>query len=198
MPELVLTYNIVSEPVIAPKVAQKEPVKSEWQASTSTITEFEPEPIGRNQHQEQAGWILEDGERILSFPVTTFQSILDRITEMAGVKVTKIILHQIGQEIGRTAFNYSRHQIRSGNLVTALDHVLSNRGWGRVLGLDKTDHGPMVTYVCTIKGCPTCDIMRGIVSGWLESFVKKKAESIETHGVATGSQPCIFRVTFRK
>jgi predicted hydrocarbon binding protein len=191
MMPVVITYNIGGESVMARKETPKE-----------------PEPIEKLERQEQNGWMLEDGERIMSFRVTTFQSILDRVTAMAGEKVTEIILHQIGQEIGRTAFNYSRNQIQSDNLAEALDHVLSIRGWGRVLDLDKTDHGSSVTYVCTIKGCPlcygrvstsrTCGIMRGIVSGWLESFVQKKAESIETAYVGTGSQPCVFRVTFRK
>ena len=128
---------------------------------------------------------------------------------MAGETVTKIMLHQIGEEIGRTAFNYSSDQILSDNLVDALDHALSIRGWGRVLDLDETDHGSHVTYECTIEGCPlcfkrvstnpTCEIMRGIVTGWLESLVEKKAESsIENSCVTTGSQLCVFRLTFRK
>lgn len=152
--------------------------------------------------------LLEDGERILSFPVNTFQSIIDCVTAMVGEKVTKMILHQIGQEIGSTAFNCSRDQILSDNLAEALDRVLSIRGWGQVLDLEKTDHGSRVTYVCTVKGCPlcykrgstspTCDIMLGIVSGWLKSLVQKNVERIENACVATGSAPCVFQVTFRK
>jgi predicted hydrocarbon binding protein len=231
MPELLITWTIGSESAMARKEAPepepisikailrqaeanpaastyRELVKSDWLPCASAIPEFKSKPIEKLERQEQDGWILQDGERILSFRVATFQSILDRITAMAGKKVTKIILQQMGQEIGRTAFNNSRGQILSDKLAEALDHVLSIRGWGRILNLEKTDHGSSVTYVCTIKGCPLChkristnpicDIMRGIVSGWLESFVQKNAESIETACVATGSPACVFKVIFRK
>jgi predicted hydrocarbon binding protein len=225
MPESVITFaiggesvtaqkeaSIESQPISAKSIPQqaktsrvasthRELLKSDWLAWTSTITELKAKPIEKLERQEQDGWILEDGERILSFRVGTFQSIHDCVTAMVGEKVSKIILHQIGQEIGKTSFNYSRDQIPSDNPVEALDHVLSVQGWGRVLDLDKTDHGPSVTYACSVKGCPlcpTCDIMRGILSGWLESFVQKKPENIENACMAKGSQPCVFRVTFRK
>lgn len=187
----------------------RELVKSDWLEWNSAITEFKPEPFEKFERQERDGWIFEDGERILSFRVTTFQSILDRVSATAGEKVTKIILHQMGKEVGKTAFNHSTERMLADNLAEALDHALSIRGWGRVLDLNRTDHGSSLTYVCSIKGCPlcykrvstspTCDVMRGIVSGWLESFVQKSAESsTETACVAMGSQLCVFRVTFVK
>jgi predicted hydrocarbon binding protein len=232
MHEFFITYNIGGESLTARKEAPKEPetisikptlqqveanpaastyrelAKSDWLTWASTIPEFKPKPIENLERREQDCLIPQDGEPILSFQATMFQSILDRVTAMVGEKVAKIILHQIGQEIGKTAFNDSKEKILSGNLAEALDHVLNIRGWGRVLDLDKTEHVSSVTYVCTIKGCPlcykristrpTCDIMRGIVSGWLKSFVQKNAESIETACVATGSTSCVFRVTFKK
>lgn len=208
MPELVITYTFADESLRAGERVPTELARSHWLARSSAIAEFKPNPIEKLEHQEQDGWILENGERILSFRVTTFQSIFDRVTAMAGEKVSKIILSQMGQEIGRTAFNYSRDRILPDNLVEALDHILSIQGWGRVLSLEKTGNGSSVTYVCTIKGCHprhrrvstsrTCDIIRGIVSGWLESYVQKNAENIETASVGTGPQPCVFRVTFRK
>jgi len=232
MHEFVMTYTIGGDSLMARKEAPEEPetistkpklqqveanptastyrelAKSPWLAWASTIPEFKPKPVDNLERREQDGWILEDGEPILSFQASMFQSILDRVTAMVGERVAKIILHQIGQEIGKTAFNDSKGKILSSNLAEALDHVLNIRGWGRVLGLDKTDHGSSVTYVCTVKGCalcykristhPTCDIMRGIVSGWLKSFVQKNAESIETACVATGSTSCVFQITFQK
>ncbi len=186
MPDLVITYTIGGKSVMARKEAPKEP---ESISIKPILGQAEANPAASTY-----------GELV--------KSILDRVTAMAGQKVTKTILHQIGQEIGRTAFNHSKDQILPDNLVEALDHALSIRGWGRVLDLDKTYHGSNVTYVCTIEGAhlyykrvstnPTCDIMRGIVSRWLESFVQKNAESIETACVAARSHLCVFRVTFRK
>jgi len=186
MPELVITYTIGRESVIAGKDAPEE-----------------PEPISTKPALPQAQTSLAP-----STHRELVKLILDRVTAIAGEKVTKTILYQIGQEIGGSAFNHSRDQILSSNLVEALDRALSIRGWGRVLDLDKTDHGSSVTYTCSIKGCPlchnqvstspTCGIVRGIVSRWLESFFQKNAEGIETACVAAGSQPCVFRVTFRK
>jgi predicted hydrocarbon binding protein len=184
-------------------------VKSDWLKWPLTVTEFNPEPVEKLGRQEQEGWRHEDGERILSFRVTTFQSIIDRVTATTGEKVATIILHQIGKEVGRTAYSHCTDKMLSDNLVETLDRVLSSQGWGRVLNLDKTDHESSVTYVCSIKGCPlcykrvstspTCDITRGIISGWLESFVQKNTESsTETACVATGSELCVFQVTFEK
>jgi predicted hydrocarbon binding protein len=179
VPELVITYTIGSESVTGRKEGLEEPEPISMKPTLPTA-EANLAPSGYREIVE---------------------SILDHVTAVAGEKVTKTILFQTGQEIGRTAFDCSRSQILFNDLGEALDRVLSVRGWGRVLDLSKTEHGRNVTYACAIKGypiCPTCDIMSGIVSGWLESFAQKKTESIETDCVAPGFQPCVFRVTFRK
>jgi predicted hydrocarbon binding protein len=185
MPQFVLTYTFGSES----EMARNEAPKESQPTSTEQILPEAETDAAVSTHRELV------------------KSILDRVSAVAGEKVTKTILHQIGLEIGRTAF-HSKDQIVSDNPLEALDRVLNIRGWGRVLGLHKTDHGSRVTYECAIKGCPlcyrrtstspTCGIMRGIVSRWLESYVQKNAESTETICAVTGSQPCVHRVTFRK
>jgi predicted hydrocarbon binding protein len=230
--EFVITYTIGGESLMARGEVPKEPetisikptlrqveadlpastygelAKSDLLTSASSITKFKPKLIENLERGEEDYWIAQETGPILSFQATMFHSIRDRVTAMVGEKVAKIILHQIGLEIGKTAFSCSKDKILSSSLGQALDHVLSARGWGRVLDLAKTDYGSSVTYVCTIKGCPmcykristspTCDVMRGIVSGWLKSFVQKHAESSETACVAMGSASCVFRVIFRK
>jgi len=186
MPELTVTYTVRGESVMARKDVPKEP--------EPILTKPTPPQTEANPAASAYGELV--------------KAILDRVTAMAGKKVTKTILHQIGQEIGWSAFNCSTDRNPSENLVEALDYVLSTRGWGRVLDIDKTDHGSSETYVCTIKGCslcykevstnPTCDVMRGIVSRWLETYVQKNAESVESACFADGSEPCVFRVTFGK
>jgi len=230
--QFVITYTIGGGSALARKEAAEEPqtfsmkstlrpvdsnpaastcgelAKSDWLRWASAISEFKPSSIENLERREQDGWTLQDREPILSFQATMFQSILDRVTAMVGEKVARIILHQIGQEIGKAVFNDSKNKILFGNIAEILDHVLSIRGWGRVMDLNRTDHGSSVTYVCTIKGCPLCykristnpicDITRGIVSGWLSSLVQKHAESTETSCVSTGDASCVFQVTFRK
>jgi predicted hydrocarbon binding protein len=135
--------------------------------------------------------------------------LLDRITATAGEKFTKTILHQIGGEIGRTAFHHSsRNVTQLDNLSKALDDALRIRGLGRVVELEKLDHGPSLTFRCVIEECSlchrgvaansTCDVLRGVVSRWLESFLQKKAEGTEAACISVGSHLCVIHVTFRK
>ena len=230
--QFVITYTVGSESLRARGEAPREPTtistkptlrqmeadppasiygelaKPDWLTWASSVTKFKPDPLENIERLEEDNWIPEDAESTLSFEATMFHSIRDRVTAMVGEKVASVILHQIGQEIGKTAFNASKSRIPPGKLDEALDHVLSTRGWGRVEVLVKRDRGSSVTYVCTIQGCPmcykristipTCDIMCGIISGWLKSFFQKHAESTETACVAMGSPSCVFQVTFRK
>jgi predicted hydrocarbon binding protein len=179
MPQLIITYTVGGESVMARKEAFKEPEPSSTRPALPQVEANSADSTYRE----------------------LVESILSHVTALAGEKVTKTILHHVGQEIGSIAFNRSRNQMQPNNLVEALDRVLNIRGWGRVTDISKTVSGSSMTYVCTIRGCPlcpSCDILRGVVSRWFESFVQKKAESIETPCINTGSQLCVFRVTFRK
>jgi predicted hydrocarbon binding protein len=126
---------------------------------------------------------------------------------MAGEKVTRMILQQIGQQFGGIAYTHSKEHKALNDPIEALDHVLRNRRLGRALHLDKVESGSKVTYICKFSGhqacqgaqllSPTCHVTRGVVSQWLESLHHRTAEHVET-ACAGGSQPCIVRVTFRK
>jgi predicted hydrocarbon binding protein len=134
--------------------------------------------------------------------------MLDHLHSIAGTKVGKTVLYQIGQEIGRATFAYSKNDIPSEDRWKILDEVLSVRGWGRCVSVNRINHEPYVTYAYTIKDCPICynrkstepmcDIVRGIVTGWQESIIGRKAESSdETRCVAIGAKFCIFHVSFK-
>jgi predicted hydrocarbon binding protein len=179
VPELIITYTVGYGPLMAEQGASKEPE----QISTKPVLTGADTKLADSTY----------GELV--------KSILGHVSAMAGEKVTKTILGYVGQEIASTAFNYSENQMQSDNLVEALDRVLNIRGLGRVTDINENVNASSITYVCTVKEwplCPTCDILRGVISKWLESFVQKKAERIETSCVSTGSQACVFRVTFRK
>ena len=183
-PRLTVTYTISRESSMAQRQA---PIA---QATSKSATLSEDESSQSLNHRD------------------LMKLLLDRVTAMAGENVTKMILHQIGREIGSTAFHQSRKQDPPGNLVAVLDQALSNLGLGRVVALDEIDHPTSITYVCTIDGCSlcheqvmtssTCAIMRGIVARWLESHIQKKAEGVDGACVSDASHLCILRVTFKK
>ena len=160
------------------------------------------------RRRQEDGWILEGEERILSFRVNTFQGVLDHLYSMAEPKVGKTVLYQIGQDMGRAAFAYSKKDMPSEDHWKILDEVLSVRGWGRCVSVNRINDAPYVTYAYTISDCPICfnrkatepmcDIVRGIVTGWQESIIGRKAESSdETRCAATGAKFCIFHVSFK-
>jgi len=116
MPELVITYTISRQTAMARKEGpeEHEPIS----ISPPTLGQGEANPAASSYRE-------------------LVNSILDRVTAMAGEKATRAILHQIGREIGRTTFNYSRDQNQPDKLAEALDHFLNIRGWGRVRDLAK-------------------------------------------------------------
>jgi len=125
--------------------------------------------------------------------------VLDRVTAMAGANVTKTILHQIGREIGSTAYHSSTAQTVPFNLAADLDQVLGLCGFGKVVDLHESEHRTSVTYTCTIETkSASCDVTRGIVSHWLESHLHRKPQNIEGPCSSDGPHVCIFRITFRK
>jgi predicted hydrocarbon binding protein len=179
MPELIISYTVGGGSLMGRKEAYTDP---ELVSASPLVAQLEVSSADSTYRE-------------------LVQSILDHVTAMAGEKVTKTILHHIGQEIGSTVLNNLGSQEDPDNLVEALDRVLKVRGWGQVADISKAVFGSSMAYVCTIEGCalcPTYDILGGVVSRSLESFVQKKAESIEMPCVNTGSQSCVFRVTFRK
>jgi predicted hydrocarbon binding protein len=161
------------------------------------------------RQRQEDGWILEGEERILSFRVKTFQAMLDRLYSIAESNPGKTLLYQIGQDMGHAAFDYSKKAITPEDHWKILDDILSRRGWGRCVSANRINDERYVTYAYTIRDCPICynrkatepmcDIVRGIVTGWQESSIGRKAEaSDETRCTATGAKFCIFHVSFKE
>jgi len=105
MPELVITYTIGG----APDTSGNEVPKTAEPASTKPITPRTESGLAASTYRELV------------------KSILDRLTALAGEKTTRMILHQIEREMGRTTFTYSRDESPSHHLVEALDDVLHKR-----------------------------------------------------------------------
>ena len=170
-------------------------------------TELESRSFEKNLTRDaERGLILRDGKRIISFRVTTFQSMVKRLTGIAGAIVARTLLFQLGNEIGHTGLRYSRDKILANNNAEVLDSVIRLHGWGRCLGLDTRRETDSV-YTFKMADCPlcfelkepapACDLMRGIVTGWMEAFLDKKViKSVETECAAVRGALCVFEVTF--
>ena len=128
---------------------------------------------------------------------------------MAGIRVARTIFYQIGNAIGRRAFEYSREEVAPDTLENVIDGVLSLRGWGRVASFKRTESSSGVDFECSFRDCiichqrtarePVCDVMRGLFAGWLESFLGKKARSsVESQCRAMGKSACVFEIVFTK
>jgi hypothetical protein len=117
MPELSITYSIGNKIAMA---------RSE--------TPEEPEPFSRRPTLAQV-----EADPATSAYREFVRLILDRVTKLAGERLAKAILYQIGRDIYGTAF---KNQPLCDNIVEALDQVLDTRGWGRVPDLDRpiVDH----------------------------------------------------------
>ena len=183
MPELTVTYTVGAQP--------ERPTSNPPETIPAHIVRLQPEAIHPPPNHTELVRLL-----------------IQRMTTMAGEGFTKTILQQVGKEIGRTAFHHLKNENPAGDLAAALDHALLSRGLGRVLSLERTDDESRVTFTCTIAECSicrdkaarssACDIMRGILSRWLESLLQKKAEDIEETCFDVGTHRCIFKFTFKK
>ena len=87
---------------------------------------------------------------------------------------------------------YSRDRVRTqSDLTPVFDEILKHRGWGQCLGIEEVTEDNETIFTATIRNCPlcfegkarrqACDIMKGIVSGWIEAYLSKRAiGAIET------------------
>jgi predicted hydrocarbon binding protein len=166
------------------------------------------EPLDKIARDEKKGLILENESRIVSLELDTLQASVDRLTKISGERVTEVILFQIGNEIGKVSFHHWRDEVKSdSDAGRVFDRLMRLRGWGRCLNLEKQDRDDGKTvYVFNTADCPachdrkttkpTCDLMRGIVSGWLEGYLgRKPSEVTETACAAIRGQLCVFELT---
>jgi predicted hydrocarbon binding protein len=170
------------------------------------FTELESGSYEDLTRDKEHGLLLEDGKRVVSFRLATFQALVNRMTEMAGDKVGKTLLFQMGSEIGRVGLRYSKEKILEDNVAKVFDKVIRHRGWGRCLGIEKQGNNANA-FIITMSDCPlcygqksaesTCDLMRGIVTGWMEALLERKSiRSVETDCGAVKGPLCVFEVSF--
>jgi predicted hydrocarbon binding protein len=172
-----------------------------------TIIEFYA-PLDKIARDEKKGLILENERRILSFDLDMLQASVDRLTKISGERVTEVLLVQIGNEIGKVSFDHYKDEVKSDNDAgIVFDRVMRLRGWGRCLNLERQDRDDGKTvYVFNTADCPiccdrkatkpSCNLMRGIVSGWLEGYLGRKSSEItETTCAGIRGQLCVYELT---
>jgi hypothetical protein len=109
-------------------------VRSDDAASKGTVAE----PVKRIgvdllERDLERGWILENGIRIISFRIGTFQALIQKVANLTGSIVAATLQYQAGNEIGRTLLAYSKDRIHTlDDAEKVLDEVMIARGWGDV------------------------------------------------------------------
>ncbi len=160
-----------------------------------------------DKHAE-TGLIVEcpSGEKMVAFRTTTFLELMDRLVELLGEGLGANLLHQMGRDVGLSMFSHLKDEVKSDNdLVSLMDIVLAERGWGRCREAKKIEMKG-ITYSIRTEGNPTsgkhatnepmCHFIKGICTGFLEAYLGKKAtNSQQITCAALGAPSCTFEIT---
>lgn len=167
-------------------------------------------PLKTLDKDAETGLIIESisGEKMVAFRTSTFLQLMDTLVQILGEgRLGHTILSQMGLDIGHSMFTHLEDEVKSdSDLVTMLDVVMAERGWGRCRALERVELRG-VTYRVRVEGNPIsgkhgknepmCHFIRGMCAGFLEAYLKKKARNIDQVACAAlGASYCMFEVTF--
>ena len=172
------------------------------------LPDAKPVPLKTLDKDAETGLIVESisGEKIVTFRTNTFLQLMDRLVELLGETLGGNLLHQMGIDIGRSMFGYLKDEVKSdSNLVSAMDTVMAERGWGRCRGIKKVEMRGL-TYSVRTEGNPIsgkhganepmCHFIRGNYAGFLEAYLhKKEKHSEQITCAALGAPCCTFEIT---
>jgi predicted hydrocarbon binding protein len=160
-----------------------------------------------DKHAE-TGLIIEwpSGEKMVAFRTTTALQLMDKLMGLLGGTVGATVINQMGLDIGRSMFTHLKDEVKCENdLVSLMDIVMAERGWGRCKEAKKVELKGLTYHVRTegnpISGThgknePMCHFIRGMYAGFLESYLNKKAtKSEQVACVAIGAPYCTFEIT---
>lgn len=132
---------------------------------------------------------------------------MDTLVGLLGYTLGATILQQMGKDVGRSIFSYVKNEVKSdSDLVSVMDVAMSERGWGRCRAMKKVEMRGS-TYSVKTEGNPIsgkhgrnepmCHMLRGILTGFLEAYLGKKAKSsTQVACAALGAQGCTFEIAF--
>lgn len=167
----------------------------------------ETEP-GRLSRDPEKGWVLAGDTRVVLLAAKTLQTFVDRLVSLSGGRVAATLLYHTGIAVGQSGFETERGEIRSEeDLWRMMDSVLSAAGWGRFRRGEIRKLAGHTSVTVQMIGSPlshgrssrepTCDLLRGMVVGWVEAYFGKKARSsLEATCASKGDEFCVFEMTF--
>lgn len=145
------------------------------------------------------------GFRIVQLRSESLQLTRRNLIGITSEQVARQLLYREGMSIGKAAYMTLKSQVSSEETFWAtLDAYAQRRGWGYVLSHEKT--GSDLSYTIHIGNSaladgsirdhpPVCDILRGVLGGWLSAFHNRSIASVaEEQCVSLGSSFCAFQV----
>jgi predicted hydrocarbon binding protein len=173
------------------------------------LPDFKPVLLKTLDKDPETGLIVESisGEKIVTFRTKTFLQLMDRLMGLLGGTIGATVINQMGIDVGRSTFGYMKDEVKSDNdLVSVMDIVLAERGWGRCRAIKKVEMRGLTYSIRTegnpISGThgknePMCHFIRGIYTGFLEAYLDKKAKHSEQVACAAlGAPCCTFEIAF--
>jgi len=156
----------------------------------------------------ETGLIFESisGEKMVAFSSTTILHLMDRLVELLGEGLGSNLLRQMGRDVGGSMFTNLKGKVTSdSDLVSVVDLVMAERGWGRCREMKKVEMRGL-TYSIKTEGTPTsgkhatnepmCHFVGGFYTGFLEAYLHKKGKSSEQVTCrALGAPCCTFEIT---
>ena len=135
----------------------------------------------------EKGWIVENGKRVDTFRLETFQAFEKRLISLVVETVGETTLYQTGNEIGRVISKYVQEAIKAESDFGNSVRQLSAGGWGRFGAFEKLTRDGKIVYTVQAIGTPSSHectppksifhTLGGMVSGYLEAYLGKKAQS---------------------
>lgn len=170
------------------------------------LTKSNLRQIGLAETPEHKLWTLQTNLRDRSIDVRaeSIQQIRHDMIQIMGEKITRLILYRVGVSIGKSSYLAEDQISDEAAFWASLADFVQRRGWGNSLSHKQTAadlsyrihlqdsvlaDGPIV------DNPPVCDILRGILGGWLAAFQNRPLMNVEeVQCRAWGAEKCVFQV----
>ena len=174
--------------------------------ATSEIIEGRNEKEAIEEPNQKGILTGKHGQRLVQIRVEALQLFRRQMTMIIGEKVTRQILYRVGISLGKTAYRTWTDKIADEEAGwKTLNEILQRRGWGYIRSHEKTSSdlsysvhvGNSALADGPIKDAPpVCDIVRGLLGGWLSDYYNRPVLSVqENKCMAGGEAYCVFQVS---
>jgi predicted hydrocarbon binding protein len=144
-------------------------------------------------------------DRSIQVRAGSLRQIRHDLMEIMGEKITRVILYRVGVSIGKSSYIAEKNKLSNEeDFWAAMADFVQRRGWASSLSHKKTDgdlsyrihlQDSALADEVMIDNPPVCDILRGILGGWLASFHNRPVMSVEeVQCIRWGAQHCVFQV----